>query len=258
MRTIKEVSEFLEKPIPRDEVSTRDGGRGRKLSYLETWRVIDLMNEAFGNLGWDSETVELREVPGKFPTYYARVRLTALVQASEGSYIKIVKEGCGWGADKSEQNAHEMAVKEAESDALKRAAMKFGKRLGLALYDKSQEFITDGDEATVQQGHGSEAKKLQGSADRPAGNDTGGKGQVASGASKDLSKTQGRLASPPQGRELLNKQISQYAKVALDKKVLTQDQLLAMLKAYNASKKEELSDEQASEVLAKLKEAVNT
>ncbi|GAC1499921.1 MAG: hypothetical protein NVS1B10_03110 [Candidatus Saccharimonadales bacterium] len=42
-----------------------------------------------------------------------------------------------------------MASKEAESDALKRAAMKLGRSLGLALYDKSQEFVGESNEQSI-------------------------------------------------------------------------------------------------------------
>ncbi|MCR9130756.1 MAG: RAD52 family DNA repair protein [Alphaproteobacteria bacterium] len=61
----------------------------------------------------------------------ARVRVTA---------HSVVREGCGSGhgigVDLGE--AHESAIKEAETDAMKRALMTFGNPFGLALYDKSR------------------------------------------------------------------------------------------------------------------------
>jgi hypothetical protein len=39
--------------------------------------------------------------------------------------------------------AHESALKEAETDAMKRALMTFGNQFGLALYDKTQENVED-------------------------------------------------------------------------------------------------------------------
>lgn len=228
MKDFNTVASFLEQPIPRDEVATRDGGRGKRLSYLETWKVIDLLNEAFGNLGWDSETVELVQVSGtKYPTYYAKVRITALVKAGEGGYLKVVKEGCGWGADKSEMNAHEMAVKEAESDALKRAAMKFGKRLGLALYDKSQEFVTDGEEQP-------EAPRKE--------------------APKPAAQVEGKVpaSSKQKERNLINTRIRQTAKVLADMKRQTLEATKALVDTYGVESVDQLSDQQAEEILAKL------
>lgn len=224
MKKMDDIVKFLETSIPRDEVATRDGGRGRKLSYLETWKVIDLLNEAFGNLGWDSETVELVQVEGtKFPTYRAKVRITALVQVSEGNFLKVTKEGCGWGADKADMNAHEMAVKEAESDALKRAAMKFGKRLGLALYDKTQEHVSDGAE---------EAKPVQ---------------------AKVPTKSEDKKVS----REELNKLIRNTAKVAIDMKKIAPDGAKGLVLNYGVESVDALSDTQAREVLAKFEGMVS-
>jgi hypothetical protein len=58
----------------------------------------------------------------------------------------IVREGCGFGSgiDRDVDQAHESAIKEAESDAMKRALMTFGNAFGLALYDKSQSNVADG------------------------------------------------------------------------------------------------------------------
>ena len=39
--------------------------------------------------------------------------------------------------------AHESAIKEAETDATKRALMTFGNQFGLALYDKEQREVAD-------------------------------------------------------------------------------------------------------------------
>nr|WP_233130301.1 Rad52/Rad22 family DNA repair protein [Synechococcus sp. 1G10] len=52
----------------------------------------------------------------------------------------IVREGCGvgHGIDVDLGQAHESALKEAETDAMKRALMTFGNPFGLALYDKQQ------------------------------------------------------------------------------------------------------------------------
>lgn len=240
----EETVKFLETSIPRDEIATRDGG-GKKLSYLETWRVIDLMNEAFGNLGWDSETVEMVLIEGTaLPTYRAKVRIKALIKVADGQYLNVVKEGYGWGADKSAKHSpHEMAVKEAESDAFKRAAMKFGKRLGLALYDKTQEFVID--ETTPKQ----DAVRGNDQSVLVKGNDGGGKTTMVSPASpvpvQQVAKTT---------REATNKLISQNSKVILDKKLSTQEKLIALVQGYGVKSKEELTDSDAEKLLNQLRE----
>lgn len=139
----------LAKPLDRSAVKTRDLGNA-KLSYVESWHVIAEANRIFGFDGWDSETVEtivLVEKPRKIGkgqyerdgwgvTYRAKVRVTVKGNTREGS-------GAGHGIDADLGLAHENALKEAESDARKRALMTFGNPFGLALYDKDQNNVAD-------------------------------------------------------------------------------------------------------------------
>lgn len=227
-KTIEEVTKLLNEKIPREVVATRSGGGSKALSYLEAWYVVDRLNTVFGNTGWDSETVEMRLVsePGALPAYCAKVRITACVSAGDGGYMKIVKEGTGWGSDKSKLNPHEMATKEAESDALKRAAMKFGMSLGLALYDKSQENVED-------------APAPQKSAPKTA----------ESGTSRDA----------------INKLITAKSKVILAKagpentpeRTAKAAELKALITKLGAETKEQLTDEKAKELLATLEKMTN-
>jgi recombination DNA repair RAD52 pathway protein len=162
-KTAEQIAQEADKKIPREEVSTRSGGGGKALSYLESHYVIARMNEVFGTMGWDSETVEMREVGlssgAKFPAYVARVKVSALAKDTDGGYMKVTKEGWGFGSDKSALNPHEMAVKEAESDAFKRAARQFGMSLGLALYSKEQENVEDATPAPQPQAAGAKAPR---------------------------------------------------------------------------------------------------
>lgn len=130
----------LSAPLDRASVSSRQQA-GQTLSYVEAWHVIAEANRIFGFDGWDRQTVDLRQlgeprdVSGKMRVgYSARVRIT--VRA--GDQV-VIREGCGFGQgiDKDQDQAHESAIKEAESDAMKRALMTFGNPFGLALYDKS-------------------------------------------------------------------------------------------------------------------------
>jgi len=115
---------------------------GRSLSYVEGWWAIAEANRIFGFDGWSRETFEIKCVAERERklssgadawgvTYIARVR----VRVGD-----IVREGCGTGhgIDRDLGQAHESALKEAETDAMKRALMTFGNPFGLALYDKEQ------------------------------------------------------------------------------------------------------------------------
>lgn len=125
---------------------------GRSFSYIEAWHAIAEANRIFGFDAWDRETIETRCVqerertigtgdrqkPGWGVSYVCRVRVT--VRAGE---TVVVREGtgAGHGIDADLGLAHESAIKEAESDAMKRALMQFGNPFGLALYDKTRSAV---------------------------------------------------------------------------------------------------------------------
>jgi DNA repair and recombination protein RAD52 len=132
---------LLSAPLSASHIKTRKQA-GRDLSYIEGWHVIAEANRIFGFDGWTRETVDLaklgepREVDGKWRVaFMARARITVITDDSH-----IVREGCGYGSgiDRDVGSAHESALKEAETDAMKRALMTFGNPFGLALYDKDQ------------------------------------------------------------------------------------------------------------------------
>jgi hypothetical protein len=72
-------------------------------------------------------------------TYTARVRI--MVSAGNRTLIR-EGSGAGHGIDADQGLAHESALKEAETDATKRALMTFGNPFGLALYDKQQRQVS--------------------------------------------------------------------------------------------------------------------
>lgn len=137
----------LQKPLDARHVSSRTQS-GRKLSYVEGWHAIAEANRIFGFDGWTRETVEMREVrspelvrseAGK-ETW--RVGFIAKVRVTVGG---VVREGTGYGSGALPDlgEAYESAVKEAETDAMKRALMTFGNPFGLALYDKDRANVVD-------------------------------------------------------------------------------------------------------------------
>ena len=136
MNLTKEQVNALNQPIDKRNVSERwaDKRKSLKLSYIESWHVIREANRIF-DYDWSSETLKMDLVHADnfCVTYIAKVRV--IVNG-------IVKEGIGAGHGRGERvpagDKHESAVKEAESDARKRALMQFGDQFGLSLYDKEK------------------------------------------------------------------------------------------------------------------------
>ena len=133
MEFSKEQVELLNEPILAKNVKERDGNRDGtfQLSYVEGWHVINEANRIFGYGGWSSETIETTCVQNEpnFVSYIAKVRVTVGDTIREGT-------GAGHGNQKSGiGNNHESAIKEAETDARKRAFMQFGNQFGLSLYN---------------------------------------------------------------------------------------------------------------------------
>lgn len=162
----------LSADLDRKHVRTRDQA-GRRVAYIEGWHAEAEANRIFGFGGWSSETVHTAAVAegqrkigkvsqrqGDRPqrdgfgvSYIARVRVT--VHAGERTIIR-EGVGSGHGIDVDRGQAHESAIKEAETDARKRALKTFGNVFGLALYDKQQRNVSDGaaetqDQAPIEQ-----------------------------------------------------------------------------------------------------------
>lgn len=153
-----EQNAALDAPLSSANVKSRTQA-GRSLSYIEGWLAIAEANRIFGFDGWTRETTETRLVAeaarkigkefdrdgnpqpqkdGWGVSYVARVRVVVFA----GDTI-VTREGIGsgHGIDVDLGLAHESAIKEAETDAMKRALMTFGNPFGLALYDKTQENV---------------------------------------------------------------------------------------------------------------------
>ena len=135
MTFTKEQVEELKQPIDLKNVAERKTGWDQKVPFVESWHVIKEANRIFGFDGWSSETIQLDCVQSDefCVTYIAKVRVTV---------GNVIREGVGAGHGKGEKvnlgDKHESAVKEAESDARKRALMQFGYQFGLSLYDSKK------------------------------------------------------------------------------------------------------------------------
>jgi len=134
----------LQAPLNKANVKKNPKG----FDYVEGWHAIAEANRIFGHDGWDRETVEMKmlgepEQDAKQlwrVAYHCRVRITVRTEGRN-----IVRDGSGYGSGivRDLRDAHESAIKEAETDAMKRALMTFGNPFGLALYDKKQENVVD-------------------------------------------------------------------------------------------------------------------
>src|SRR5579864_2992291 len=131
---------LLSGKLNEKDVKTRQE-RGKTLSYIEGWHAIAEANRVFGFEGWDRETVvadciwqDVKREP-KACAYAARVRIR--VRAGD-TIVSREGSGVGHGTGATLGDAHESALKEAETDATKRALATFGNLFGLALYDKEQ------------------------------------------------------------------------------------------------------------------------
>jgi hypothetical protein len=129
-------TEILLRPIEKSRVKELDG-----LSHLEAWDVRAHLIRIFGFGGFSVETERMEMLydvetttragkPARKVAYRASVRLTipdaAYVEWAVGESIM---------PDFKHGDAHDMAIKTAESQALKRAATNLGTQFGLSLYD---------------------------------------------------------------------------------------------------------------------------
>jgi DNA recombination protein Rad52 len=114
---------------------------GTTLHYVEGWHAIAEANRIFGYDAWDRRTLNARCVwtsnsGARFQAaYIAKVRIR--VRAGD---LTITRDGSGTGEGSAftAGQAHDIALKSAETDATKRALTTFGNAFGLALYDAEQ------------------------------------------------------------------------------------------------------------------------
>jgi DNA recombination protein Rad52 len=118
---------------------------GRSVDYIEGWFAIAQANAIFGFAGWDREMTHFERIFERTRgdltscSYTARVRIR--VRAGRSTIVR-EGSGCGSATANSSGEAHDMALKAAETDATKRALATFGNAFGLGLYDKEQNGVT--------------------------------------------------------------------------------------------------------------------
>ena len=128
--------EQLLKPLNDTRVAKR-GQAGRQLSYLEAWDVKAHLIRIFGFGGWSADVLESslafedKNEKGQWNVGY-RVVLRLSIPALDCTYTEAA---VGSATLPQRGEAHDMAIKTAESDALKRAAINLGTQFGLSLYN---------------------------------------------------------------------------------------------------------------------------
>lgn len=55
------VNQFLHQKLGKDNLTRRPGPGGRRLTYIESCKAIELANQAFGFNGWSCRIVECKE-----------------------------------------------------------------------------------------------------------------------------------------------------------------------------------------------------
>jgi DNA repair and recombination protein RAD52 len=137
-----EINKALTAPL--DPSKIKPPPKGKYGEYVDGFHVITEANRIFGFDGW-SYSITMMEICSRVETVDAkqqpqvRVGYRCTVRAEVGGvYREGAAVGSGMSRPENEADAHESALKEAETDALKRALRSFGYTFGLALYDKTQ------------------------------------------------------------------------------------------------------------------------
>lgn len=122
---------------PLDQRHVRPPPQGKFGEYVEGVHVLYEANRIFDFDGWSSEVQEARLTNEEHDNGKHRVGYMVIVNVTAGGQRRC-GIGHGQGFGKSLGDAHDSAVKEAETDAIKRALRTFGNPFGLALYDKTK------------------------------------------------------------------------------------------------------------------------
>lgn len=123
----------LAERVPDSELRTRKGANNMDLTYISADYVIRKANEIFGPFGWSSK---VDNIECNFVSGVAIARVTVAADNGEHSGVGTGTASNRNGAPTPEQ--WEMAIKGAESDALKRAFVNFGDAFGLFLREKGE------------------------------------------------------------------------------------------------------------------------
>lgn len=126
----------LLKPLNPQRVAKREQA-GRSLSYLEAWDVKAHLIRIFGFGAWSWEVTEAtlayedKNERGQWEVAYKVVGTLTIHTLG----CRYTEAAVGSASLPRRGEAHDMAIKTAESDGLKRAAINLGTQFGLSLYN---------------------------------------------------------------------------------------------------------------------------
>ncbi len=157
----EEQVKLLSAGLDAGSVSKRKAFGSVQLSYIEGHYAIDEANRIFGYGGWSMEVTELVCLGEEEPEKKAKkAHYRATVRVTVGTIVR-QDVGYGNGSDKSSAlAAHELACKEAVTDAMKRALRTFGNRFGNSLYEKSNPLHSGGADSKAPKLAKEESEKL--------------------------------------------------------------------------------------------------
>lgn len=135
--TREEIQDALDRPLLPALVNKKDGRE-----YLAIYLAITQANRIFGHGGWQTEIrhhAPVTDNEGYVIGYkcVARVTVPALGVTVEGVGFEHMTKPRGERHPKQDAQAHDTAMKGAESDAVKRALRYFGDQFGNSLYEKT-------------------------------------------------------------------------------------------------------------------------
>ena len=160
----KGVKKFIEEPMPQYIHKEKPGGKGKALTYVSAYPIIDKLNATFGPLGWSwsiikewKEQSEPKIIKTKYQngskiileqkdwiyeeqqaTIHVIGRLSVHTERPNGEIFTVSKEAPGSQVVVGGQSEQENFFKSANTDAIKKAATMFG--IGLDLYrDQNEE-----------------------------------------------------------------------------------------------------------------------
>lgn len=135
----EEIKQKLSEKVEKNILSTRKGAGGGNFTYIESWKAIEIANEIFGPDGWSCHVKEIKtlsneEIDGRWNVVVSAV--VAVNVTCLGTRTIHEDAGVGSATNRDRGGAFDNAIKEAVSDARKRALRLFGNAFGNCLYDK--------------------------------------------------------------------------------------------------------------------------
>jgi len=147
----EDLKALLGQAVPASEIKTTQGN-----AYVRGHYAIRSANRIFGPLGWQvtilSTNLVQDEVKGEKELCYIGYTMAVRLTVTYDGETKATEDvGFGQGINKDRGQAHEGAIKEARTDALKRCLKDLGDAFGLHLYDNGSREVPNDPAAPARQ-----------------------------------------------------------------------------------------------------------